>query len=74
VEEAYRNVAQVVEELKAEGLNTFYYRYRFEVDGHPNRSQAARMGRELYEYIVKNGLLDARRGKIGKITRKDFHS
>ena len=47
VQEAYRNVAEVVGELKAEGLNAWFYRYGFEVNGHPNRPESERMAREL---------------------------
>jgi lysophospholipase L1-like esterase len=54
---AYQNVAQVAAELKAEGMNTFFYRYGFEVDGHPNRPQSARMARELYDFITSQGLV-----------------
>jgi lysophospholipase L1-like esterase len=57
VHEAYQNVALVAVELKAEGINTLYYRYSFEVNGHPNRPQSARMAWELYEYITSRGLL-----------------
>jgi len=59
VYEAYQNVAQVVKELKAEGMNTLFYRYSFEVNGHPNKPQSARMAQELYEFISshKNRLL-----------------
>ena len=56
VHEAYQNIAQLAEELKAEGMNTYYYRYRFEVDGHPNQPQAARMAQELFEFITGHGL------------------
>jgi lysophospholipase L1-like esterase len=52
VHEAYQNVAQLVEELKAEGMNALYYRYGFEVNGHPNQPQSARMARELYDFIA----------------------
>jgi lysophospholipase L1-like esterase len=51
VEDAYRNVAQIAEELKAEGVNTFYYRYSFEVTGHPTMPESARMAEELYAFI-----------------------
>ena len=57
VHEAYQNVAQVVAELKAEGMNTIYYRYGFEVNGHPNRPQSARMAQELYEFITSQRLM-----------------
>jgi lysophospholipase L1-like esterase len=56
VHEAYQNVAQVAAELKAEGINTLFYRYGFEVNGHPNRLQSARMARELYDVITSQGL------------------
>ena len=56
VHEAYQNVAHVAAELKAEGLNTLFFRYGFEVNGHPNRLQSARMARELYDFIVSQGL------------------
>jgi lysophospholipase L1-like esterase len=56
--EAYRNVAQIAEELKAEGLNTFFYHYSFEVNGHPNMAEAGRMGVELAEFITAQRLLE----------------
>jgi lysophospholipase L1-like esterase len=56
VHEAYHNVAHLAAELKAEGMNTFFYRYGFEVNGHPNQPQAARMARELYEFITAQRL------------------
>lgn len=55
--EAYQNVAQVVDELQAEGMSAQYYRYGFEVNGHPNRPQSARMARELYEFIPSQQFL-----------------
>jgi hypothetical protein len=55
--EAYQNVAQVVEELKAEGMHAHYYRYSFEVNGHPNGVQSARMAQELYNFITTQRLL-----------------
>jgi lysophospholipase L1-like esterase len=58
VHEAYQNVAQVAADLKAEGVNTRFYRYSFEVNGHPNRLQSARMAQELYEYLTSNRLLN----------------
>ena len=57
VHEAYQNVAQVATELKAEGLSTLFYCYGFEANGHPNRSQSARMAQELYEFISSQGLV-----------------
>jgi lysophospholipase L1-like esterase len=57
IHEAYQNVAQFVEELKVEGMNAIYYRYGFEVSGHPNRPQAAHMAQELYEFITSQRLL-----------------
>ncbi len=57
VAEAYQNVAQVVDELKAEGVNAIFYRYRFEVNGHPNGDQSARMAGELFEFITSQRLL-----------------
>jgi len=38
-------------------FDTFFYRYGFEVNGHPNQPQAARMARELYNFIVLHRLL-----------------
>jgi lysophospholipase L1-like esterase len=55
--EAYRNVAQVAAELHAEGINTFFFRYGFEVDGHPNVVQSARMAQELHQFITEQKLL-----------------
>ena len=52
VHEAYHIVAQITEELKTEGMNTLYYRYGFEVNGHPNQPQSARMARELFDFIT----------------------
>lgn len=52
VYDAYRHVAQVAEELKDEGLRTFYYRYGFEVGGHPTMAESARMAEELYTFIT----------------------
>jgi len=46
----------VAAELKVEGLNTQFYRYGFEVNGHPNKAQSARMAQELYEFISSQGL------------------
>jgi lysophospholipase L1-like esterase len=57
VYEAYCNVEQLVSELRAEGIYAFYYRYSFEVTGHPNRPQSARMAAELAEFIRKQRLL-----------------
>jgi lysophospholipase L1-like esterase len=57
VHDAYQNVAQVAAELKTEGMNTFFYRYGFEVNGHPNRPQSARMAQELYDFISSQRLL-----------------
>jgi lysophospholipase L1-like esterase len=51
VYDAYHHVAQVAEELKAEGLRTFTYRYGFEVSGHPTMPESARMAEELYVFI-----------------------
>jgi lysophospholipase L1-like esterase len=55
--EAYRNVAQIAADLKTEGLNTFFYRYTFEVDGHPNHPQSARMATELTQFIAEQKIL-----------------
>lgn len=52
VEDAYRNVAKLAEALRAEGVTTYFYRYGFEVGGHPNREEAARMAQELYDFIL----------------------
>jgi hypothetical protein len=57
VSEAYQNVAQVVEELKVEGVNAVFYRYGFEVNGHPNEVQSARLAQELHEFITSQRLL-----------------
>ncbi len=57
VQEAYRNVAEVVAELKADGLNAWFYRYGFEVNGHPNRPESERMARELQKFIRENRLI-----------------
>jgi len=57
VEDAYRNVAEAAAELKAEGINTWFYRYSFEVSGHPNQHESERMAREVEAFIRLNGLL-----------------
>lgn len=51
VYDAYRYVAEVVEELRAERMMTYFYRFGFEVAGHPNGEEAARMAQELYDFI-----------------------
>ncbi len=51
------DVAQVADELRSEGLNTHYFRYDFEISGHPSRVQSARMAQELYEFILSHRLV-----------------
>jgi hypothetical protein len=36
---------------------SLFYRYGFEVNGHPNKPQSARMAQELYEFISSQGLV-----------------
>jgi lysophospholipase L1-like esterase len=54
---AYRHVEQISAELKAEGVNTFYYRFPFETNGHPNADESARMADELERFIREQNLL-----------------
>ncbi|MBN1372182.1 MAG: hypothetical protein JW987_09580 [Anaerolineaceae bacterium] len=57
VREAYRYVAEVVAELRAEGLNAWFYRYSFEVSGHPNGPESELMACELEKFIRENRLI-----------------
>jgi uncharacterized protein YaiE (UPF0345 family) len=56
---ACRYSEEIVNELKSEGYNSWYYKYSFELSHHPNREEHTKMAAELYDYIAANGIIDA---------------
>jgi hypothetical protein len=50
--DAYTYGPEVVSELKEEGYDAYWFKFSFDLDAHPSKEQAHKMGEELAEFIM----------------------